>query len=344
MKRLRILLLMHEELVPPDSLRGLPEKEKLLVTMEHDVLGGLRALGHDVQSVGVRDELAPIRTAIEGFEPDVVFNLLMHFHGLGVYDAHVVSYLELLRTPYTGCNPRGLMLCGDKVLAKKVLAWHRIPTPRFASFERGKAVRAPARLAYPLFVKSSAEHSSIGIAQASVVHDADELRERVAFIHRTVGTDALAEEYVEGRELYVGLIGNQRLQALPVWEMQFTRLPAGSEPIATSRVKWDPAYQRKIGVRTGPARLSEDVERRILHLSKRIYRALGLSGFARVDLRLTPEGEVVVLEANPNPDLCRAEDLARSAKRAGLEYEALLQRIVTLGRSWAAPWKDQEQG
>ena len=340
MKRLRILVLMHEELMPPAQTEGLSEQEIYTFKMERDVLAGLRELGHDVQAVGVRDELSPIRQAIDGWSPDVVFNLVMHFHGIGIYDAYVVSYLELLRCPYTGCNPRGLILTSDKVLSKKILTWHRIPVIRFGAVPRGRKPKLPRGLRYPLFVKSTAEHSSTGIAQASVVRDDEALAERVTFIHEQVGTDALVEEYVEGRELYVGVLGNERLTTFPVWELTFDNLPDGTEPIATAKVKWDVGYQKRLGVKTGPARnLPPGLERQLLRLSRRIYRALGLSGFARVDFRVTPEGEIRVLEANPNPDLCRDEDFAESALRAGVDYPTLLQRLLSLGVRYGAAWK-----
>jgi D-alanine-D-alanine ligase len=341
LKKLRVLVLMHEELVPPESLEGMSEREIMQIAMEYDVRHALRELGHEIQVLGVKDELGPIRTAIREWQPHITFNLLMHFRGIGVYDAYVVSYLELLRCPYTGCNPRGLMLCNDKVLAKKILGWHRILTPRFAVFPRSQRVSLPARLSFPLFVKSAAEHSSLGIAQASVVHDEAALRERVAFVHRTVGTDAIAEEYIEGRELTISVMGNQRLQAFPIWELTFQNLPEGAAAIATSKLKWDVDYQARVGARSAPARrLPEGKPEEITRLAKRIYRALGLSGFARIDMRLTEEGRIYVLEANPNPDLCHDEDFAQSAKLASVAYEALIQRLLNLGLRWSAAWRE----
>lgn len=341
MRKLRVLVLMHEELVPPESLEGMDERDVMQVAMEYDVRHALGEIGHEVRVLGVKDELGPIRSAIQEWKPHITFNLLMHFRGIGVYDAYVVSYLELLRCPYTGCNPRGLMLCNDKVLAKKILGWHRIPTPRFAVFARGVRVSMPARLHFPLFVKSAAEHSSLGIAQASVVHDEEALRERVAFVHRTVGTDAIAEEYIEGRELTISVMGNQRLQAFPIWELTFRNLPEGAAPIATSKLKWDVDYQERVGARSGPARrLPEGKAEEITRMAKRIYRALGLSGFARIDLRLTEEGRIYVLEANPNPDLCHDEDFAQSAKLAGVAYETLIQRLLNLGLRWSSAWRE----
>jgi D-alanine-D-alanine ligase len=337
----RVLLLTHEELVPPDSLEELDEADVYKFQMELDVLRGLGRLGHEVQTVGVKDEIGPIRRAVEGFRPHVVFNLVMHFHGIGIYDSYVVSFLELLRQPYTGCNPRGLILSGDKVLTKKILTWHRVPVPPFELVPRGRLPRRLRRVSFPLFVKSSAEHSSTGIAQASIVRDEEALAERVRFVHEKVGTDALVEEYVPGRELYVGVLGNERLETFPVWELTFDRLPEGTAPIATQRVKWDLAYQRKVGVQIGAARgLPPDVVAALQRTARRVYRALGLSGYARIDFRLGPDGGLLVLEANPNPDLCVEEEFASSARRAGLRYEALLRRILSLGIRYGAAWKD----
>lgn len=341
MRRQRVLVLMHHDLVPPDSIEGLSPQEIHPFAMEYDVLQGLAELGHEVQGVGVRDELAPIRAAIDAFRPHIVFNLLMHFHGVGIYDAYVVSYLELLRRAYTGCNPRGLLLANDKAVAKTLLSYHRIPTPRFFVVRRDRRPRPPRGPAFPLFVKSAAEHSSTGIAQASVVRDEASLAERVAFVHEHVGTDAIVEEYVEGRELNVSVLGNRRLRVFPVWELRFTKLPEGTEPIATSKVKWDLEYQKRLGIETGPAGdLPEEVVARIQRLARRVYRVLGLSGFARIDFRLAPDGRLVVLEANPNPDLCHDEDFADAAKADGLAYPALLERVMSLGLRYAAPWKE----
>lgn len=341
MRRLRILVLMHHDLVPPESIEGLSPQEIHPFAMEYDVLHALAELGHETRGLGVQDELAPIREAIEAFRPHIVFNLLMHFHGVGIYDAYVVSYLELLRTAYTGCNPRGLLLANDKSVAKTLLSYHRIPTPRFFVVRRGRTPRPPRSLAYPMFVKSAAEHSSTGIAQASVVHDEASLSERVGFVHEHVGTDAIVEEYVEGRELNVSVLGNLRLRTFPAWELRFTKLPEGSEPIATSKVKWDLKYQERIGIENGPAQdLPDETRERLRKLARRVYRVLGLSGFARVDFRLAPDGRIVVLEANPNPDLCHDEDFADSARADGLEYPELLQRLLGLGLRYAAPWKE----
>jgi len=340
MKKMRTLVVMHETLVPPESLEGHTEKEIEEWRTEYDVTTTLRKAGHDVRCMGVLDSLTELRTAIAEWKPDVVFNLLEEFNGIVTYDQHVVAFLELMRQPYTGCNPRGLLLSRDKSLCKQLLTFHRIPTPLFFVAPRGARFHVPRKVKFPLFVKSTTEDASLGIAQASVVDDAAKLKERVEFIHTQVGSDALIEEFIEGRELYVGVMGNDRLTRLPVWEMVFGSMPESLPAIATRKVKWDKRYQAKYGITT---RAAEDLPPAVLttldKLSRRIYRTLGLSGYARMDFRVRPDGSVYVLEANANPNLEAAEDFAESARAAGVAYEELLEKIMGLGSSYRAEWR-----
>lgn len=330
----RVLALVHEELVPPEQATA-EEAANADWKTEFDVISHLRTLGHEVRALGVGDDLRVIRAVMDEWQPHVAFNLLEHFHGIPIFDQNVVSYLELLRVPYTGCNPRGLLLARDKALAKKLLVYHRIPVPDFAVFTIGQNVRRPKRLSFPLIVKSLTDEASIGISQASVVDDDAKLKERVQFIHESSRTDAIVERYVEGRELYVGLLGNQRLQVFPVWELLFTKMPAEAWRIATDRVKWSTKYQEKYGIKTDEAKdLGDGEADRIQRLCKRVYRTLGLSGYARLDLRRDANGTVYVLEANPNPQLAHGEDFAASAARAGTSYPTLLQQIINLGLRW----------
>lgn len=243
-KKLKVLVLMHEDLVPPEDISGLSDKQVADFRTEYDVIKGLEELGHEVHRLGVGSDLGPIRRAFKELEPDIAFNLLVHFHGVAVYDQHVVSYLELLRKRYTGCNPTGLLLARDKAISKQLLAFHRIRVPRFAVFPQGRKARRPKKLKYPLVVKSLYEEASLGISQASLVTSDEKLEERVAFMHQTFGVDVIAEEYIEGRELYVGVVGNRRLHAFPVWEMMLDQLPENAPRIATRKVKWDLAYQK----------------------------------------------------------------------------------------------------
>jgi D-alanine-D-alanine ligase len=344
MKRLRVLVLMHEDLVPPPSIEGLGAREFQPIRTEWQVLQGLRGLGHEVREIGVHDDLRPLREAIESFRPHATFNLLEEFHGVSMYGQAVISFIELLRTPYTGSNPRGLMLARDKVLAKKILAYHRLPIPRFAVFPVGTRARLARRLGLPLLVKSTFESASLGIAQASIVRSEDKLVERVAFMHETFGTDVMAEEYIEGRELYLGVLGNTRLETFPLWEMRFGEWDPDVPRIATARVKWDTEFQRRHGIVTGPAQeLPAGVEREIVRATRQAYQALGISGYARADWRLSPDGKAHLLELNANPDLCSDEDFAQSAKAGGVEYAALLQRILNLGLSYRPAWKRAEE-
>jgi D-alanine-D-alanine ligase len=336
MKRLRVLVLMHPDLVPPDSLEGRSEKEIFEWKTEYDVVSTLRAAGHEVRPLGVQHELKPIRDEIESWKPDVVFNLLEQFHGETAYDQNVASYLELMRVPYTGCNPRGLMLARGKALSKKLLHYHRIPTPAFAVFPIGRKIRRPARLAFPLIVKSVTEDASRGIAQASLVDADDKLAERVAFVHEKIGTDAIAEQYIEGRELYVGVLGNDRLRVLPVWELEFGSDAEGVTRIATEKLKHNLDYQERRGIVAGPAKkLAPELRTRIQQLAKRICRTLELDGYARIDFRLSADDIPYFLEANPNPEIAKIEEFAEAAQHDGLKYPDLLRRILTLGISRA---------
>lgn len=334
MTSLRVLALMHKELVPPPDAANLDLAAADWRT-EFNVISALREIGHDIQVLGIEDDLGVIRQSTNEWKPHVAFNLLEVFHNVGVFDQNVVSYLELLRLAYTGCNPRGLMLARDKALAKELLSYHRIPVPEFVAFPRGRKVKRPKRLEFPLIVKSLTQEASIGIAQASVVEDDQKLRDRVEFIHQSIGTDAIVERYIDGRELYVGVLGNQRLDVLPIWELLFTNLPEEARPIATERVKWSVKYQEKCGIKSAEATdLSPETAAQIQHICKRVYRILQLSGYARIDLRLDANGKIYVLEANPNPQLANDEDFAESAQRIGIKYQNLLQRIINLGLRW----------
>jgi D-alanine-D-alanine ligase len=341
MRKLRVLVAMHEVLVPPANADKLPPSATWDYQMELDVVRTLRSQGHDVHVLGVGDELKPVRDAIAEQKPHITFNILSYFHDVVSYEAHFVSFLELLKQPYTGCNPRGITLAGDKALSKQILTWHRIPVPAFAVFPlRTKKAHLPRRMQYPVIVKSSVQHGSAGIAQASVVHSDKELAERVDFLHRTMQTEVVVEQFLAGREFTVSVLGNERLEAFPVWELWFDKLPEGNEPIATSRVKWDERYQKRVGLATGRARgLATELEQRMHAIAKRTYRALYLSGYARIDMRMDEQGRIYVLEANVNNDLTPGEDFPESAKSAGADYGQLLQRILNVGLAYKPAWK-----
>jgi D-alanine-D-alanine ligase len=334
--KLRILVLLSQSLMPPDKLEEGVEIEKQPWRTEFDVISTLKSMGHEVYPVGLASDLAVIVKAKEEHKPHIAFNLLEDFDGQALYDQHVVSYLELIRQPYTGCNPRGLTLAHDKALTKKILSYHRIPVPGFAVFPMGQKVFRPRRLKFPLLVKSIVEEGSVGISQASVVNDDEKLTERVEFIHRQTTSTAIAEQYIEGREIYMSVIGNRKLQTYTPWELVINNLPEGAVNIATGRLKWNPDYQKKVGLVTKPAQLPPELQRKVELLSKRIYRHLDLSGYARLDYRLSNDGTFYLLEANPNPQIAKNEDFADSAAHCGMGYGQLLQKILTLGLSYGS--------
>jgi D-alanine-D-alanine ligase len=330
-RRLRVLVLLETGTKPPDDLASLSEQEQHDFKMETDVLTTLDALGHEVRVLEIKHELAPIREALEEWKPHVVFNLIEGFFGLRELDQHVVSYLELLLVPYTGCNPRGLVLARDKALAKKVLTYHRVPVPKFDVVHSGRRARRAKPLTFPLIVKSLTEEASVGIAQASVVWDDAELDARVKFIHDSIGGDALIEEFIDGREIYVGVLGNKRLRVLPPWELFFENTAPGAVAIATQKVKHNLAYQAKHGISEGIAEIDPAVRAKLVAMAKRIYRNLSLDGYARLDFRLRADGTAFFIEANPNPEIASKEEFAQSALKAGISYKKLIETIVALG-------------
>lgn len=331
-RKLRVTMLLHRDFLPPDDESSIDAAEAHRVKSEISVRAALKALGHELTLLAVHDELAEVRRGIEEGKPDVVFNLLEEFQGSVLFDQHVVSYLELLGAKYTGCGPRGLVLARDKALSKAIAAHHRIRAPGFAVIKRAGRPRRLRlrRLSYPLIVKSLTADSSLGISRASLVRDDEHLVERVRFIHERIGSDAIVEEFVAGREVYVSLLGNERVTALPPNELVVEKLDPRRELIVTEKLKHDLRYQADRGVEVVAADLPLETRARLIRQSKRLYRLLHLSGYARLDWRLRDDGELFFLEANPNPEVARGEEFADSAQAAGIGYEALVQRILTL--------------
>jgi len=335
---LRILVPMHETLMPPDSIKGLTDQQIQPWKMEYDILRTLEALKHEVKAVGICDRVEVLDQAIEEFRPQVVFNLVEEFHANALFSPHVASFFELKKVRYTGCNPLGMMLSNDKGLSKKILAYHGIRVPEFMVIPMKAKVRRPEGLEFPLFVKSLTDDGSVGISQASIVHNDEQLEQRVEFVRKLTGKPVIAEQYIEGKDIYVAVLGNRKLRTFTPWELILTNLPEGAPNIATGRVKWSLGYQESVGVKTCPATLSAREARALSRLSTSIYRHLCLSGYARLDFRVDPQGRSYLLEANPNPNLSYGEDFAESAEHAGMSYEVLLQTILELALTYR-PWK-----
>ncbi len=296
---------------------------------EVNVLEALRALGHTTQHLAIFDDLDLLRQKIESFQPDVIFNLADQFKNNRAFDQNIVSFLEMHAVPFTGCGSTGLTLCKHKGISKKILSYHRIHTPAFVIIARGKRISRPAKLKFPILIKPLKEEASLGISQASFVSTDDQFRDRVQFIHDKYANDVIAEEYIAGRELYVSLLGNLRLEEFPIRELVFKEVPPDEPKIATFKAKWDDEYRERWGLKNQFAEdLDPVVVRDIQQTCKRIYRLLTLDGYARMDLRLTADNKVFFIEANPNPILASDEDFALSALKAGLSYPQLIERIV----------------
>ncbi len=325
-------MLMHPDLIPPGDTSQLSAAQLAEIKTERNVCDALTALGHVVIPVGIRENLGPLREAIAEHSPDIAFNLLAEFQDVASRDQGVVSYLELVGVPYTGCNPRGLLLARDKALAKQLLSYHEVRSAEFEVYPMGRKPRAPRQLGYPVIVKSLAEEASLGLSQSSVVANDEKFLERIRFMHESIGTDAIAEQYIEGREITLSVLGDERLQTFPPWELDISGLPDTAQRIATYKVKWDLGYQQRYGVRLKRAEdISEHLEAHIKAVSKTVYRALRLSGYARIDFRLTADQRLYFLEANPNPDIAADDDFALSAAAAGIQYPTLIQRILNQG-------------
>ena len=299
---------------------------------EANVLAALGELGHTTDHLAIFDDVDLLRQKVRSFEPDLIFNLADQFKNNRAFDQNIVSFLELQGLPFTGCGSTGLVLCKHKGISKKILSYHRIHVPEFAVIPRGKRCARPKRLKFPILVKPLKEEASLGISQASFVETDEQFKERVLFIHEKYDSDVIAEEYIEGRELYVSILGNHRLQVFPIRELVFQEVPPDEPKIATYRAKWDEEYRKRWGLQNRFAEgLEPAVAENIEQICKRIYHLLTIDGYARLDLRLNARNEVYFIEANPNPILAADEDFAQSAARASLSYPQLIDRIIRTG-------------
>ena len=302
---------------------------------EKDVLAALEAVGHTADHLAIFDDLDLVRQKLETFAPDVIFNLADQFKNNRGFDQNIVSLLEMQGVPFTGCGATGLVLCKHKGISKKILGYHNIHVPNFVVIPRGQRIARLKRPKFPLLVKPVKEEASLGISQASFVENDEQFKERVAFIHESHDADVIAEEYIEGREIYVSLIGNLRPTVFPIRELVFREVPPNEPRIATYRAKWDEEYRKRWGLQNQFAELEPALVRQIEHIGRRIYSLLTIEGYARLDLRLTPRNELYFIEANPNPILAEDEDFAQSAIRAGFPYPKLIEKIIRLGMKTA---------
>jgi D-alanine-D-alanine ligase len=333
-KKLKVLVLFDgAQPTPIDADLSEEMKTKEWET-EANVMAALKELGHNAEHLAIFDDVDLVRQKMESFQPDVLFNLVEQFKNNPGFDQNIVSLLEMQGVPFTGCGSTGLTLCKHKGISKKILGHHGIPTPNFVVIPRGQRIGGPRQLKFPILVKPVKEEASYGISRASFVQNDEQFRERIAFVHEKHNSDAIAEEYIDGRELYVSIMGNVKLTVLPIRELIFREVPPNEPKIATYKAKWDEKYRKRWGLEGQFAEsLEPTLVKEIEKTCKDIYRLLTIDGYARIDLRLSPENKLYFIEANPNPHLAADEDFAQSALKAGIQYPRLIQAIIRLGMS-----------
>jgi D-alanine-D-alanine ligase len=303
---------------------------------EANVMAALTELGHTAEHLAIFDDVDLVRQKIESFQPDVLFNLVEQFKNNPGFDQNIVSFFEMQGLPFTGCGSTGLTLCKHKGISKKILHYHGIHVPNFVVIPRGQRIGRPKQLKFPILVKPVKEEASYGISRASFVETDESFRDRVSFIHEKYNSDAIAEEYIEGRELYVSIMGSVKLTVFPIRELIFREVPPNEPRIATYKAKWDEKYRKRWGLK---GQFTENLDPALVSgiekTCKEIYRLLTIDGYARIDLRLTSDNKAYFIEANPNPHLASDEDFAESAGKAGLKYPQLIEKIIRLGMNTA---------
>lgn len=292
------------------------------------VVESLGELGHQAVSIGVHDRVFDVLAAIEGSHCDLVFNVCETFADDYRLEVNVAALMEMARVHFTGSGTAGLLLAQDKILTKQLLDWHEVPTPRFATFD-GETFETSGRMSFPLIVKPVRSDASLGIGQHSVVHDWEELTKRVREIRKELNDEALAEEFIEGREVYVGVLGTAtKPQILPIVELDFGQWDPARPKVSDRNVKFGPETEgssRLVMAKNIP----DDLRARIERSALLAYRALKVHDYARVDFRISSStGEPFVLEVNPNPYLERQSELAMAAQEKGLSYTQLIGRIL----------------
>lgn len=331
MKRNKVLLIFDSPKKYDDAHTYEDEFKQEDWKTEAHVFKALGENGHDVKALGLTDTVIPLVKAIENYKPDIVFNLAEVFNNDSRFEKHIAGLLEMMNIPYTGATSESLLLCNNKGLTKKILMYHRIKVPHFHIYYRHRRVQVSKRLRLPLIVKPLCEEASRGISLASVVDTEEALQKRVSYIHDTLNLDAIAEEYIPGREFYVGVIGNKRIRAFPLIEMKFLKIPHDETRIASYKAKWDSGYRKKWGIcNVFPGKLPQGLEQSIHHECKRAYKELNMKCYARFDVRVTPGGRVFIIEANANPCLAKDEDFAMAAQKMGLTYEQLINKIIEM--------------
>ncbi len=302
-----------------------------------EIFEALEKLGHE-PSYQVLDGTPQCLASLAKCEADLIFNLTESFAGDDTKEMHVAAYLDLLGKPYTGAGPHASFLAQDKAIAKKMFAFHGIRTPYFATSYRGTIEHAHD-ISFPLIVKPLAEDGSIGINADAVVTSVKELMERVQGIQDEFDSPAIIEEYIEGREIYAAILGSyETRRRLPLIEFDFSKLPKGTPKIASYDVKFEKdAEAYKLTKSSVAEDLDEETVTRLTETALAAHRAVKLRDYGRIDMRLSPKGEVYVIEANPNPWLSSKQEFVMAAKASGRSYPQLIGEIVDLAMARYRP-------
>lgn len=341
MKRKPLKILVMFEVDGPPATDE--EYERFMATeetwaTEGHVVASLRENGHEVHLGGIYEHPREVIDLVERVKPDLVWNCVEAFRGHRYYESNIAGIFELLQVPYTGCDHRCLMICQDKALSKKILKHHRVHVPPFVVSRRSQPLRKLGPSMFPVLVKPLAEEGSVGISRDSFAETDVQALKRVVFLHERLKQDVIVEKYIAGREIYACVLGAERLTVLPPRELCFSNVPDGEPKYASFAAKWDPDYRERWGIHGAFAEdLSEPVRREIPRLAKRVFRLLQMRGYGRIDMRLTPEDKLFVVEGNPNPHIARDEDYAEAAGRAGISYNDLIERITRMGAKLNSP-------
>ena len=332
MKKLKVLLLFDSPYFTPRGYDFKKEFKDFDWGSESDIYNALIANGHKVSLLGLFNDINILLEEVKENKPDVIFNAAEAFDQKSYLDKNVVSVIELLRIPYTGASATSLIICGNKALCKKILSFHKIKVPNFYTFYKNHKIWLPKRLKLPLIVKPLREEASRGISQASVVDSEEAMIERVKFIHDSIKDDAIVEEYIDGREFYVSVLGNKRVRVFPIREMKFGDFGEDEPRIATYKAKWDYEYRQKWGIKNEFAgRLPNGLAKKVEEICKRAYNALNMQCYDRFDIRITSDSKIYIIEANANPCLDEYDELGQSAIKAGISYNKLIQKIINMG-------------
>ncbi|MFH1782110.1 MAG: ATP-grasp domain-containing protein [Candidatus Omnitrophota bacterium] len=331
-KKTKVLLLFDSPYFTPRDYSFKEEfKDEDWKTEKH-VYRALLSNGYKVRILGLYNDIFILLEELDDHRPDIVFNLTEVFNNKSQLDKNVAWFLEMLDIPYTGANPSNFLVCNNKALSKKILKFHDIRVPYFHSFYRGHKLKLPKKLSFPLIVKPLHEEASRGITQSSVVNNRNSLVKRIGYLHKKMNSDVIVEEYIDGREFYVSILGTKNIKVFPPIELRFSNAKKAKERIASYRVKWDKEYRKRLGIKGQYAgRIRKDILKKIEDISKKAYRALNIDSYARFDLRLAPSSKVYILEANANPCIAKDEDFSESAEKAKIPYNKLIKKIISLG-------------